>query len=135
MSDGTLRVLGMLMAVFQKSTPSLIVIEEPEATIHPGALGAILDLIHIASQRMQVVVTTHSPELLDAKWIQDEHLRVVEWSKGASHIVRVSDSVREMLKQHLMGAGELMRSNALQPAASGGSALGTQTPALFEELA
>ena len=39
MSDGTLRALGLLTAVFQHPTPSLIVIEEPEATIHPGAFG------------------------------------------------------------------------------------------------
>ena len=71
MSDGTLRALGLLTAVYQSSAPSLIAIEEPEATIHPGALGAILDILRAATQKMQVVVTTHSPELLDAKWIQD----------------------------------------------------------------
>ncbi len=41
MSDGTLRSLGLIMAVFQKQSPSVLVIEEPEATIHPGALGAV----------------------------------------------------------------------------------------------
>ena len=50
MSDGTLRSLGLIMAVFQKPSPSLLVIEEPEATIHPGALGAVLDLIRKASR-------------------------------------------------------------------------------------
>ena len=39
MSDGTLRALGLLAAVYQRSAPSVLVIEEPEATIHPGALG------------------------------------------------------------------------------------------------
>ena len=60
MSDGTLRVVGLLAAVFQRSTPSLLVIEEPEATIHPGALGAVLDLLRHAGRSMQVVATTHS---------------------------------------------------------------------------
>ena len=45
MSDGTLRALGLLAAPYQRSTPSLIAIEEPEATIHPGALGVILDVL------------------------------------------------------------------------------------------
>ena len=62
MSDGTLRALGLLTAVHQSSAPSLIAVEEPEATIHPGALGAILDLLRAASHKMQVVATTHSPE-------------------------------------------------------------------------
>src|ERR1019366_7113061 len=113
MSDGTLRTLGLIMAVFQKPSPSLLVIEEPEATIHPGALGAVLDLIRKAAKTMQVVVTTHSPELLDAKWITDANLRIVSWQEGASHLLRPSEATRQAMIQHLMGAGELLRSNAL----------------------
>jgi len=113
MSDGTLCSLGLIMAVFQKPSPSVLVIEEPEATIHPGALGAILDLIRKASKTMQVVVTTHSPELLDAEWITDNNLRIVDWQEGASHLLRPSEATREAMRQHLMGAGELLRSNAL----------------------
>ena len=113
MSDGTLRSLGLIMAVFQKPSPSVLVIEEPEATIHPGALGAVLDLIRKAAKTMQVVVTTHSPELLDAKWITDANLRIVSWQEGASHLLQPSEATRQAMRQHLMGAGELMRSNAL----------------------
>lgn len=113
MSDGTLRSLGLIMAVFQKPSPSVLVIEEPEATIHPGALGAILDLIRKATKTMQVVVTTHSPDLLDAKWITDANLRIVSWQEGASHLLSPSEATREAMRQHLMGAGELLRSNAL----------------------
>lgn len=115
MSDGTLRALGLLMAVFQRPSPSLLVIEEPEATIHPGALGAVLDLLRQASRTMQVVVTTHSPELLDARWIEDRHLRIVTWEQGASHVAPLADASRQALQKHLMGAGELLRSNALSP--------------------
>ena len=115
MSDGTLRSLGLIMAVFQKPSPSLLVIEEPEATIHPGALGAMLDLIRKAAKTMQVVVTTHSPELLDASWITDANLRIVSWEAGASRLLRPSEAAREAMRQHIMGAGELLRSNALHP--------------------
>lgn len=113
MSDGTLRSLGLIMAVFQKQRPSVLVIEEPEATIHPGALDATLDLIQRAAKSMQVVVTTHSPDLLDAPWITDANLRIVEWKDGASHLSPPSTSAREALRTHLMGAGELLRANAL----------------------
>lgn len=116
MSDGTLRALGLLTAVYQTPAPSLVVLEEPEASIHPGALGAVLDVIRQASRRMQVVVTTHSPEALDAKWIRDHHIRIVSWEDGATRVSAVSDASRSALQQHLMGAGELMRSNALEPA-------------------
>jgi predicted ATPase len=116
MSDGTLRAIGLLAAVFQRPVPSLIAVEEPEATIHPGALESVLDLLRHASRRMQVVITTHSPELLDAKWITDRHLRIVEWTEGATRIAPVSEPTRQALRDHLMGAGELLRSNALEPA-------------------
>ena len=116
MSDGTLRAIGLLAAVFQRPVPSLIAVEEPEATIHPGALESVLDLLRHASKHMQVVITTHSPELLDAKWITDSHLRIVEWTEGATRVAPVSDATRKALHDHLMGAGELLRSNALDPA-------------------
>jgi predicted ATPase len=115
MSDGTLRALGLLLAVFQKPAPSLVAIEEPEATIHPGALGSVLDVLRHASKKMQVVVTTHSPEVLDAKWIEDRHVRVVEWHAGATRVAALSEATRGALRDHLMGAGELLRSNALDP--------------------
>jgi hypothetical protein len=133
MSDGTLRALGLLMAVYQRPTPALMVIEEPEATIHPGALGAILDLLRHASRKMQIVVTTHSPDVLDAKWIEDCHLRVVSWEEGATRITTISESSRKALQQHLMGAGELLRANALQ-APSPFLDVASQQRSLFEVL-
>lgn len=116
MSDGTLRAIGLLGAVFQRPVPSLIAVEEPEATIHPGALESVLDLLRHASKHMQIVITTHSPDLLDAKWITDRHLRIVEWREGATRVTQVSEPARKALHDHLMGAGELLRSNALDPA-------------------
>lgn len=113
LSDGTLRSLGLLSAVFQRPRSSILIIEEPEATIHPGALGAVLDLLNYAKDYMQVVVTTHSPDILDAEWIKDSHLRIVNWEKGATQVALVSETVRKVLREHLMGAGELLRSNAL----------------------
>ena len=109
MSDGTLRVLGLITAVFQRPAPSLLVIEEPEASMHAGALGSILDVLRLASRSMQVVVTTHSPDILDAKWIEDRHLRILGLENGATRIGRVSQAVRTALGKHLMGAGELLR--------------------------
>jgi predicted ATPase len=135
MSDGTLRALGLLTAVFQASTPSVLVIEEPEATMHPGALGAILDLLRLAAKRSQLVVTTHSPELLDsAKWIEAHHLRAVTWQQGATHVRLIPEASKKTLQDHLMGAGELLRADALDaPQLFVDVAPSVQTE-LFEEL-
>ncbi|MCU0914172.1 MAG: AAA family ATPase [Planctomycetes bacterium] len=134
MSDGTLRALGLLMAVFQSPRPSVLVLEEPEATIHPGALGAVLDLIRHASRSMQVIVTTHSPEVLDAQWIEDQHLRIVVWQEGASHVACPNEASRLAMTEHLMGAGELLRSNAMQPAPLFTDPHELQAGSLFEVL-
>ncbi len=83
---------------------------------HAGALGSVLDLLRHAGRFMQVVVTTHSPDVLDAQWIEAEHLRMASWEEGASRVVPVSEATRSVLKEYLMGAGELLRSNALTPA-------------------
>jgi predicted ATPase len=115
MSDGTLRALGILAAIWLKPRPALIVVEEPEATLHPHALGAILDVIRIASAETQVVVTTHSPELLDAKWIEARNLRIVQWADGMTRVLHLGQAPVEALRRHLMGPGELFRSNALEP--------------------
>lgn len=131
MSDGTLRAVGLLAAVFQPLSPSVLVIEEPEATLHPGALGAILDLLRHAGRFIQTVVTTHSPDVLDASWIEDRHLRIVNWKAGATRIAPVSEASRIALREHLMGAGELLRSNALT--ATDFSASDSSKLALFEE--
>jgi predicted ATPase len=115
MSDGTLRALGILLAFLQKNRPILIGLEEPEAAIHPGALSCLLDLIRSFSRDTQIIVSTHSPELLDAKWIEPSHLRVVTWDAGATHVRPLGPASVAAIQEHLMGAGELLRSNALEP--------------------
>lgn len=113
MSDGALRLVALLLAAFQPSPPSVLALEEPETTMPPDAVGAVLDILGHARRFMQVVVTTHSPEMLDAKWIEDRHLRLVESEDGRSRVRFVSPSARGILRDRLASAGELFRSNAL----------------------
>ena len=113
MSDGTLRAVGLLAAVLQPKLPSMLIVEEPEATIHPGALGTILDILRHAARSTQTVITTHSPDILEARWIEDRHLRIVSWEDGATRVAPTSEATRTALREHLMDAGELLRGNAL----------------------
>jgi len=115
MSDGTLRALGLLLAVYQVQKPSLIFVDEPEASIHPGAAAAVLDTLRHAASTMQVVISTQSPEMLDAKWIEDRHIRGVVWQEGSTHIEEIPQNAKRALRDHLMGAGELFRSGVLEP--------------------
>ena len=56
------------------------------------------------------------PDVLDAKWLQDRHLRIASWESGTTRIRTVSPSVTVALREHLMGAGELLRANAMTAA-------------------
>jgi predicted ATPase len=131
MSDGTLRSFGILLAVFQRPRPSLILIEEPETSIHPGATGAILELLRSVSAETQVIVTTHSPEVLDYA-SSDDVIRVVSWSRGSTRVDGVYGAAKAALQQHLSTPGELFRMRILDaPSLFGGSVI---PEPLFEVL-
>jgi predicted ATPase len=113
MSDGTLRALGILLALFQHPTPPFMFVEEPEATLHPGALDVMTDTILASTDRCQIAITTHSIQFLNAKGISDEHIRIVKWTQSGTAVERLGPNSRSVLADHLMGLGELIRSNAL----------------------
>lgn len=120
MSDGTLRALGILVALFQseatKENPTpLIGIEEPESALHPAAAGILRDALRSASKRTQVVVTSHSPELLDDKSIKADSLLSVANEDGVTVIAPVDEAGRSAIRDGLYTAGELLRLNQLEP--------------------
>lgn len=66
LSDGTLRYLCLVALLLDPGTASLLAIEEPELGLHPDMLPSLRDLMVEASERIQLVVTTHSTQLVDA---------------------------------------------------------------------
>ncbi len=120
MSDGTLRALGVLVALSQTSEdPSkavrLVGIEEPEIALHPGAAGILRDALRAASRNTQVLVTSHSPDLLDDKAISDEHILAVTMDAGETRIGPVDEAGRSAIRDKLYTVGELLRLNQLNP--------------------
>jgi predicted ATPase len=112
MSDGTLRCLAILLALRQKPTPALVCIEEVEDSVHPAALGVLLDAIAARTSRCQVLLTSHSPEALSHSAVTPERVRVVEWREGRSQIFRLSPGAEEMSRPP-RSVGKLLRTNAL----------------------
>ncbi len=118
MSDGTLRALGVLTALFQgngEHGPTLIGIEEPETALHPGASAALREALVRASERTQVIVTSHSPDLLDDMGIDPETVLIVASEEGVTRILRLGEGSRKAMRDHLCSAGELLRLNQLNP--------------------
>jgi predicted ATPase len=119
MSDGTLRALVLLVALFHNAGSdtrvSLIGIEEPEAGLHPAATAVLLDAIREASESVQVVVTSHSTDLLDNPEIPGDAIRAVSWENGQTEIMGIDSATRSALHDRLYTAGELMRMGGLTP--------------------
>ena len=65
LSDGTLRIIAYYILLYQDNLPPLIGIEEPERNLHPAILTTIASILKKLSQRTQVIITTHSSQLLD----------------------------------------------------------------------
>jgi len=78
MSDGTLKFLALLAALFHPKPPQLMCIEEPEIGLHPDALHLVAEALVEASRSMQLIVTTHSDALIDALSDQPESVLVCE---------------------------------------------------------
>ncbi len=111
-SDGTLRLLALFTALFQKPPRTLIGIEEPELNIHPGALAVLRDAMQLASQESQILVTTHSPELLAE--FPPEAFRIVEMAGGATQVGPMAEYQKEAIRQRLFSPGELLIMEGLQ---------------------
>jgi predicted ATPase len=128
MSDGTLRAFGILLALFQGRgrnghAPPVVGLEEPEAALHPAAAGVLLGALREASTISQVIVTSHSPDLLDDSNIMDESILAVESRDGVTVIGPIDEAGRSVLKEKLFTPGELLRQNQLTP-----------NPESFEEI-
>lgn len=119
MSDGTLRALGLLVALFQRPSQvgisRLVGIEEPELALHPAAAGVLTDSLRDASQRVQILVTSHSPDLLDDEEVGDDSILAVVAERGETKIAPLDAAGRSALRDHLYTAGELLRMDQLRP--------------------
>lgn len=113
MSDGTLRILGLLLAVLQPQSSSVLLIEEPEATIHPAAVELVTQILLDAAQERQVLITTHSPDILDFKELSDQQIRAVSLEHGHTVIAPLSQASRQAIRERLYTPGELLRMNEL----------------------
>jgi len=115
MSDGTLRALGLLLAAYQTGKPTVIGIEEPESTVHPAVMELIVQVLMDAAKERQILITTHSPDILDQKELSHENIRVVTIERGRTLISPVSESGRQAIREKLYTPGELLRIDELNP--------------------
>jgi predicted ATPase len=113
LSDGTLRIFGILLALYQLPAPKLLVIEEPELSVQPGVMAVLAEAFSEASEETQIIITTHSPSLVDH--FKPEQVRVVTLEDGLTKVSRVKSTQIEAVKRNLMSMQDFMLAEGLQP--------------------
>ena len=114
MSEGTIRWLCLLAILLNDQPPPLICLEEPEVGLHPDALIALARLLREASKRTQIIVTTHSPTLVDAFTDTPECVVVCERTPTGSSMRRLDkDKLQHWLADFNMGLGYLWETGRL----------------------
>ncbi|MGW4789942.1 AAA family ATPase [Streptomyces sp. NPDC004230] len=123
LSDGTLRLAGVLAALFQpralNGSIPFVGIEEPEISLHPPMLGALYDALLAASHNTQVMVTTQSADLLDNPAADPDHLLVVRDDGQGSAIGPIDQAGRRLLAGGVLNLSELLRSGEMRPGDTG----------------
>ena len=102
LSDGTLRFIALLTVLCHPQPPELVCIEEPELALHPNAMPMLADLLRGASERTQVIVTTHSPDLVDQFTVDPDVIMVCERGfDGDTQLKRLpKDELNEWLENY-----------------------------------
>jgi len=112
LSDGTLRYLCLLAILCHPKPPPLVCIEEPELGLHPDILPTLSELLREASERCQLIVTTHSDVLVDALTDTPESVIVCEKHEGQTELRRLNKKdLSEWLERYSLG--ELWRKGEL----------------------
>lgn len=105
MSDGTVRMLCWAVILLSPKPPTLKVLDEPEAGLHPSWMKTLAQWIVTASQKAQVIVSTHSPDLLDQ--FTDQYQNVICFNTEDSNHFTPQTLPEPLLKAKLKEEWEL----------------------------
>lgn len=89
LSEGTLRLLSLLAILKTPEPPTLICIDEPEVGLHPDWIKLIAELLESAATRTQIIIATHSPQLVS--YVRPNHVVVVEKINGETAASRLTE--------------------------------------------
>ena len=104
LSDGTIRFVALLATLLSPTPPPLVCIEEPELGLHPDAVALLADLLVEASDRMQLVVTTHSDALVSALTSQPDAVVACERPGAGTELRRLDpQQLASWLEEYRLG--------------------------------
>jgi len=107
LSEGVLYFLAILCIIHQPNPPKLLLIEEPETGIHPRRIKEVIDLIRALAKEkdIQVIMTTHSPLIVDLFEDEPECIHVFEMKGGFTQIKNLKTDIIDPINKELVEAG------------------------------
>lgn len=113
LSDGTVSVVALVVSLYFEEMP-VVVVEEPERHMHPSLMAKTVDMMKDASENRQIIITTHSPELVRYAGLENLYA-IKKGSNGSSEIDRPSTN-RDLAKflEHDMDVREMHVQNLLE---------------------
>lgn len=102
LSDGTLKLLCLVAILKSPDPPPLICIDEPELGLHPDWIKVVAELMQAAASRTQLIVATHSPQLVTK--LAPDQIVVTEKEGGETRVTRLSEQdLEKWLKEFTLG--------------------------------
>ncbi|URD51780.1 AAA family ATPase [Chroococcidiopsis sp. CCNUC1] len=102
LSDGTLHYLFLMALLLDPTPPPLICIEEPEIGLHPDMMSTIAEMLIEASQRTQIIVTTHSESLISS--LPPESVLICEKDYQGTHLRRLDPvKLKKWMEEYSLG--------------------------------
>jgi predicted ATPase len=111
-SEGTLRVLDLIVALHQPFPIHLLALEEPEAGVHASLAALIVESLREMSARYQIVFTTHSPAIL--RQVKPQEIRVVEKTAFGTKVSRLLPRQVELVQNGSFELDELLALEGLR---------------------
>ncbi len=105
LSDGTLRVLSILMELLVSSPSSTIIIEEPETQVHPAMLAKLLNEIETYTYGQNLIISTHSPQVVS--WASPEQINLVHRKEGQTFVHKLGKDDIHNVIEYLSEEGDL----------------------------
>jgi len=105
LSDGTLRVLSILIEIIAHSPNATTIIEEPETQIHPAMLAKLLNEIKSYTWDENLIISTHSPQVV--AWTKPENISLVYRNQGRTSVRKLEEGEIEKVVEYLCEEGDL----------------------------
>ena len=105
LSDGTLRILSILVELINLNPSTTIIIEEPETQIHPGMLARLLNEIEAYTFGRNLILSTHSPQVV--AWTSPENINLVHRKDGQTFVRKLDEDEIHNVIEYISDEGDL----------------------------